>query len=81
MNIDELTLVTKHKLKKVDKNSYSGVINGHEVSVKAKYTIGKRFLKDLIPNGYSLTIDNKPYNSDKKILLRDIDNILKSLQQ
>lgn len=80
MSIDDIILVGKYKLTKPSNHIYSGMINNHQVQVKAKYTIGKRFCKDIIPNGYSLTIDGNEYKSDKKLLLRDVDNILKALK-
>lgn len=80
MNIDDIILVGKYKLVKQSNNTYVGIINNHQVQVKSRYTIGKRFCKDLLPNGYSLIIDGNEHKSDKKLLLRDIDNLLKSLK-
>lgn len=77
MNIDEILLVTKWGLNKTSKDTYEGIIKEKRIKVVAKYTLGRVFLKEFIPNGYNLFIDDKQEGS--KLKLRDINQIFNNL--
>lgn len=77
MNIDEILLVTKWGLSKTSKDVYEGTIKDKKVKVVSKYTLGRVFLKEFIPNGYNLFINEEQVGS--KLKLRDINLIFQDL--
>lgn len=77
MNIDDILFVTKWGLNKTSKDTYEGVIKSKKIKVIARYKLGRVFLKEFIPNGYHLFIDDKQEGS--KLTLREIDNIFNGL--
>ncbi len=89
MNAEDQFFVMKWGLSKTGENPqrWSGRINKSHVQVKEERRTGRRFLKDVIPVGYSICIDkvlNKETlerlsSESKPLSLKFLNNLFESL--
>ena len=89
MNAEDQFFVMKWGLSKTGENpqKWSGRINKSHVQVKEERKVGRRFLKDVIPVGYSICIDkvlNKETlerlsSESKPLSLKFLNNLFESL--